>query len=79
VVEHETFNLGAVGSSPTGLTTQIKRFPDGAREAPRRVLMHNLDPDSAERPDAVTAQTLAHDPVNGYGDAQKLPLRLWGG
>ncbi len=29
VVEHETFNLGAVGSSPTGLTNEIKH---GTRE-----------------------------------------------
>src|ERR1700722_9765630 len=25
LVEHETFNLGAVGSSPTGLTNEIKK------------------------------------------------------
>ena len=31
-----TFNLGAVGSSPTGLTMQIKGFPAWARAGPRR-------------------------------------------
>ena len=34
LVEHETFNLGAVGSSPTGLTSRIKRRPSSVRPFP---------------------------------------------
>jgi hypothetical protein len=33
------------------------------------MLMNSLDRDLAELPDAVTDQALAHDPVNGCGDA----------
>ena len=36
MVEHETFNLVAVGSSPTGLTIQTNALRDGACAAPQR-------------------------------------------
>jgi hypothetical protein len=37
VVEHETFNLGAVGSSPTGLTNAADAFQPSETELPWRV------------------------------------------
>ena len=39
VVEHETFNLGVVGSSPTGLTTISNRVPVAVADGTGRMVV----------------------------------------